>query len=82
MTNPEQKISDIIQKSDCNIEVRIKSSYDCETFDFHFDEINYHLYLFDKILFKVPQVLGEWLFRHGFAVQNYIGMRKINNDNG
>jgi hypothetical protein len=73
-------LTDIIQKSDCKVTVCLKSDYnnkEIKTFDFHFDEMNYYLFLFGKILFKLPFDFGKWLFERGYAIEDYVNVRVV-----
>ncbi len=63
--------------SDCKLETIYKDPYgETETFTFIYDKITYQLYLFKKILFRVPSGLGKWLFSKGCAIENYEGVRR------
>lgn len=47
-----------------------------ETANIKYDKLYYCLYLFEVVLFKVPNFLGVWLFDHDCAIKQYIGVRQ------
>ena len=47
-----------------------------------FDRVEYRLYFFGRIWFKVPKFLGKWLFDHesGLIVEQLLGGKIIQSE--